>query len=61
MLCKQILMSMGCYFPEVRAFGTLVTSTKVFRLQNSLTMPPPLTNPYLECLDFVPRLITKYN
>ena len=35
MLCKQIfikLTSIGSYFPEVRAFGTLITSTEVFRI-----------------------------
>ena len=26
------LFTIGNYFPEVRAFGTLITSTKVFRL-----------------------------
>ena len=43
MLCKQIrikFISMGSYFPEGHAFGTLITSTKVAdNLQNSLTMP----------------------
>ena len=34
-LCKEILIkliSIGSYFPEVHAFGTLITSTEVFRL-----------------------------
>ena len=46
---------MRSYFSEVRAFGTLVRSTKVYRLIK--TTPPPLTIPYLESLDFVPKLL----
>ena len=40
MLHKQI--SIGSYFPEVNAFGTLITITAVFRLiicKNSITKP----------------------
>ena len=40
--CLQNL-SIGSYSPEVRAFGTLIMSTKVFsliNLQNVLTTPP---------------------
>ena len=39
MLTKFV--SIGSYSPEVRTFGTLITSTKVFsyNLQNSLTTP----------------------
>ena len=37
MLTKFV--SIGRYSHEVRAFGTLITSTKVFSLQNYLTMP----------------------
>ena len=42
---KNILIkfiSIGSYFPEKRTFGTLITTTIVFRLvlQNYLTMPP---------------------
>ena len=38
-----IFLSICSYSPEVGAFGTLITSTKVFRLinlQNALTTPP---------------------
>ena len=49
-LHKQILISMGSYFPEVRALGTLITSA--YNLQNSLTMPT-IDEPYLDSLAFV--------
>ena len=41
MLTKFV--SIGSYSPEVRTFGTLIMSTKVFsliNLQNGSTMPP---------------------
>ena len=31
-LCAQLLLSIGSYFLEVCAFGTLITSAEVFRL-----------------------------
>ena len=47
---------MGSYFPEVRAFGTLITSTKVFRLIICKTFDhAPINDPLLESLDFVPK------
>ena len=54
MLTKFV--SISSYSPEVRTFGTLITSTKVFSLiisKMSLTTPP--NDPYLEILDSVPR------
>ena len=51
MICIQMrtkFIPICGYSPEVRAFGTLVTSTKVLdNLQNSLTTPPK-TILYLE-------------
>ena len=44
-------LSIGSYSPEVRTFGTLITSTKVF----SLIIWQIL---YLEILDSVPRDLT---
>ena len=54
MLTKFV--SIGSYSPEVRTFGTLITSTKYlvfYNLQNSSTMPQTIL--YLEILDSVPR------
>ena len=44
-------VSIGSYSPEVRTFGTLITSTKVF----SLTKFFDKKIIYLEILDYVPR------
>ena len=55
MLTKFV--SIGSYSPEVRTFGTLITSTKVFSLiisKNVLTTPQK-TILYLAILDSVPR------
>ena len=52
MLTKFV--SIGSYSPEVRTFGTLITSTKVFILQKSLTK----RSFYLEILDYVLRDLT---
>ena len=48
MLTKFV--SIGSYSPEVRTFGTLITSTKVFSLDKTIL--------YLEILDYVPRDLT---
>ena len=52
MLTKFV--SIGSYSPEVRTFGTLITSTKVF----SLIIIFDKTILYLEILDYVPRDLT---
>ena len=55
MLTKFV--SIGSYSPEVRTFGTLITSTKVFSLiifRKSFDK----TILYLEILDYVPRDLT---
>ena len=46
-------LSSGSYSLEVRSFGTLITSTKVFSLQ---TLDKTIL--YLEILDAVPRDLT---
>ena len=49
MLTKFV--SIGSYSPEVRTFGTLITSTTVFSLiiyKKLSTTPPPQTILYLE-------------
>ena len=50
MLTKFV--SIGSYSPEVRTFGILITSTKVFSL---IIICKSL---YLEILDYVPRDLT---
>ena len=52
MLTKFV--SIGSYSPEVRTFGTLIMSTKVF----SLIIVFDKTILYLEILDYVPRDLT---
>ena len=52
MLTKFV--SIGSYSPEVRTFGTLITSTKVF----SLIIIFDKKILYLEILDYVPRDFT---
>ena len=57
---KRILtkfVSIGSYSPEVRTFGTLITSTKVFSLINLQNFfdHAPKTILYLAILDSVPR------
>ena len=51
MLTKFV--SIGSYSPEVRIFGTLITSNKVFSLIIICK-----TILYLEILDYVPRDLT---
>ena len=54
MLTKFV--SIGSYSPEVRTFGTLIMSTKVFSLITAkLFDNAPKTILYLEILDSVPR------
>ena len=56
MLTKFV--SIGSYSPEVRTFGYLITSTKVF---SPITICKSLfdkTILYLEILDYVPRDLT---
>ena len=56
MLCPQILIkliSIGSYFPKVRAFGTVMTSTEVFRLIVSKLLTPPLDDLYMENFDAI--------
>ena len=51
-------VSIGSYSPEVRTFGTLITSTKVFSLINGKTLcqNDPLPRYFrLDILDSVPR------
>ena len=48
------IVSIGSYSPEVRTFGTLITSTKVF----SFIIIFDKTILYLEILDYVPRDFT---
>ena len=52
MLAKFV--SIGSYSPEVRTFGTLITSTKVF----SLIIICKSIFLYLEFLDYVPIYLT---
>ena len=47
-------MSIGSYSLEIRTFGTLITSTKVFSLAKVFDK----TILYLEILDYVPRDFT---
>ena len=54
MLTKFV--SIGSYSPEVRTFGTLITSTKVFSLIICKLFDK--TIPYLDILDPVPRDLT---
>ena len=50
------IVSIGSYSPEVRVFGTLIMSTKVFSLINLQTfLTTPQTILYLAILDSVPR------
>ena len=51
------LVSIGSYSPEVRTFGTLITSTKVFSLI-IICKVFDKTTLYLEILDYVPRDLT---
>ena len=51
MLTKFV--SIGSYSPEVRTFGTLITSTKVFSLIICKTLCQ--NDPLLDSLDSVPR------
>ena len=53
--CLQNLCQSGSYSPELRTFGTLITSTKVFSL---IIICDNLMILYLEILDFVPRDLT---
>ena len=55
MLTKFV--SIDSYSPEVRTFGTLITSTKVFSLiiSEKIFDHAPKTVLYLEILDYVPR------
>ena len=55
MLTKFV--SIGSYSSEVRTFGTLITSTKVFSFIISAKVfdHAPKTILYLEILDYVPR------
>ena len=55
MLTKFV--SIGSYSPEVRTFGTLITSTKVFSLI-IIKKVFDKTILYLEILDYVPRDLT---
>ena len=55
MLTKFV--SIGSYSPEVRTFGTLITSTKVFSLIIICKIFDK-TILYLEILDYVPRDLT---
>ena len=55
MLTKFV--SIGSYSPEVRSFGTLITSTKVFSLI-IIKKVFDKTILYLEILDYVPRDLT---
>ena len=55
MLTKFV--SIGSYSPEVRTFGTLITSTKVFSLI-IICKVFDKTILYLEILDYVPRYLT---
>ena len=48
-------ISIGSYSPEVRTFGTLITSTKVFN-NNAKVFDKTIL--YLEILDYVPRDLT---
>ena len=52
MLTKFV--SIGSYSPEVRSFGTLITSTKVFSLVKLFDHAPKKIL-YLDILDSVPR------
>ena len=57
MLTKFI--SKGSYSPEVRAFGTLITTTEVFRPAKSIehdSIGDPLPN-----FDFVPKQLQAHN
>ena len=54
MLTKFV--SIGCYSPEVRTFGTLITSTKVFSL--IIICKILRQNDAIEILDYVPRDLT---
>ena len=54
MLTKFI--SLGSYSPEVRTFGTLITSTRVFSLINAKLFEKTIL--YLEILDAVHRDLT---
>ena len=49
-------LSIGSYSPEVRSFGTLITSTKVISLIIWQTLDKTIL--YLEILDSVPRDLT---
>ena len=49
-------LSIGSYSPEVRSFGTLITSTKVFSLIIGKLFDKTIL--YLEILDSVPRDFT---
>ena len=46
---------------EVHAFGTLIMSTKVFRLIICKTIWPRHDDPYLTNLDFVPKQLLAHN
>ena len=53
-LHKQILISMGSYFPEACAFGNLITSTKYIGLKSAkLFDHAPINDPNLESLVFI--------
>ena len=56
---KRVLtkfVSIGSYSPEVRTFGTLITSTKLFSfIIKKLFDHAPKTILYLAILDSVPR------
>ena len=54
MLTKFV--SIGSYSPEVRIFGTLITSTKVFSLMQAKVFDKTIL--YLEILDYVTRDLT---
>ena len=51
--CLQNLYQIGSYSPEVRTFGTLITSTNVFSLISAKLFDKTIL--YQEILDSVPR------
>ena len=55
-MLTKLFVSIGSYSSEVRIFGTLITSTKVFSLITCKTLwPRSRTIIYQEILDSVPR------